>query len=107
MALQDILIRVQNILNVGAEKDMVLNELITNQTDAVNLYCGTTTLPTELEFIVVETTIARYNRLGSEGYSQEQIDSLGTSFAQDLLAPHKPSMDRYVKNNKSNKVRFI
>lgn len=107
MAQEQILDRVLNILNVGGGEISVITQLIQNQIDAVNLYCGTTTLPTELEYVVVETTIARYNRLGSEGYSQEQIDALGTSYAQDLLAPYKPSMDRYIRRKHPKKVRFI
>lgn len=110
MAINEIKTRVLNIISdVEEDQHKTIDALIANMIDAVNLYCGTDTLPTELEFIVVETTVARYNRLGSEGISQEQIDSLGTSFAQDLLAPYKPSMDRYVKSNqkKINKLRLI
>lgn len=105
MALTDIQVRVKTILGIGDEKDAVIEQLIATMTSAVNLYCGIDTLPIELEFVVVETTISRFNRLGSEGLTQEQIDSLSTSFQTDIFAPYKQYMDAYKK--KSNKVIFL
>ncbi|MCD4839734.1 phage head-tail connector protein [Neobacillus sedimentimangrovi] len=89
----------------NSDKDSILNEFIVNFTNAVNLYCGTETLPKELEFVVVECTIARYNRLGSEGLSQEQIDSIGSSYQSNIITPYLPYMDSY--KNSRKKVKFL
>ena len=87
------------------EKDAIINEFISNFTNAVNLYCGTETLPKQLEFIVVESTIARMNRVGSEGLKSENIDVIGLSYIEDILEPYQPYMDAYKQSSK--KVRFL
>lgn len=102
----DILTRVKNIMDIkNQEKDIILGELIEVMTNAVNLYCGAETLPIQLEFVVVEATIARYNRLGSEGLKSENIDVIGLSYIEDILEPYKPYMDAYKQTNK--KVKFL
>jgi Phage gp6-like head-tail connector protein len=103
--------RVKTILAIepsNAEKDTILNEFISNFSNAVNLYCGTTDLPLTLEFIVVEAVIARYNRLGSEGLTKEDIDVISLTYQEEILKPYMTYMDAYKSNNKStNTVLFL
>lgn len=101
-----LLARVKTILDLNdGTKDGTLIEFINNFAQAVNLYCGIDSLPLELEFVVVECTVSRYNRLGSEGLSQEQIDAIGTSYQTDIFTPYKQYMDAYKKSIK--KVKFL
>lgn len=98
--------RVKTVMAITSnEKDAIINEFISNFTNAVNLYCGTETLPKQLEFIVVESTIARMNRVGSEGLKSENIDVIGLSYIEDILEPYQPYMDAYKQSSK--KVRFL
>ena len=80
-------------------KDELLAEIIANQTNIVNLYVGVTTLPTELEFVVVETSIARYNRKGSEGSASEGYDSVSYTYTDDIMTPYLPYLELYKGRN--------
>jgi hypothetical protein len=101
-----VLDRVKLIMAISnPDKDALINEIIGNFTNAVNLYCGTDTLPTQLEYVVVEATISRMNRIGSEGLKSENIDVIGLTYIEDILEPYKPYMDAYKQSNK--KVRFL
>lgn len=54
--------------------DSQLNDFIKRITDRLLLRLGVPTLPVELQFIVVECTVKRFNLKGNEGmasYSQE------------------------------------
>lgn len=54
--------------------DSQLNDFIKRITDRLLLRLGAPTLPVELQFIVVECTVKRFNLKGNEGmasYSQE------------------------------------
>ena len=56
------------------ELDSQLNDFIKRITDRLLLRLGVLTLPVELQFIVVECTVKRFNLKGNEGmasYSQE------------------------------------
>ena len=103
----ELLNRVKRILGIewDIDKDEILNEFIANSTQMVNLYCGTDILPEELEFIVIENVIARFNRMGSEGYESENFDTISINYLENLLTPYYPYMDSYRANNK--KVRFL
>lgn len=89
----------------NTEKDAIMNELISNFTQAVNLYCGTETLPVQLEFVVVESTISRLNRIGSEGLKSENIDVIGLTYIEDILSPYHLYMDAYKKS--VSKIKFL
>ena len=58
----------------GDQLDGQLNDFIGRITDRLLLRLGEEFIPPELEFIVVETTVKRFNLKGNEGmssYSQE------------------------------------
>lgn len=87
------------------EKDSVLLAIINIQTNAVLTEIGTEELPTQLEYIVTETAIARYNRIGSEGLKSENIDVIGQTFLVDLLEPYAKTLKSFKVANA--KVRMI
>lgn len=96
----ELLNRIKAIIGVSDDsKDVVLNELLINQTQSILVYIGVALLPIELEFIVIDTTIARFNRLGSEGLKSENIDVIGMSFQEDLLEPYISLLDKYIQSN--------
>jgi hypothetical protein len=98
--------RVKTVMAISnTEKDAIINEFISNFTNAVNLYCGTESIPMQLEYVVVESTVARMNRVGSEGLKSENIDVIGLNYIEDILEPYKPYMDSYKQSAK--KVKFL
>lgn len=75
--------------------DAQLNDFIGRITDRLLLRLGVPTLPVELQFIVVECTVKRFNLKGNEGmasYSQE-----GESITYgDLLDEYKDDIALWV-----------
>ena len=75
--------------------DSQLNDFINRITDRLLLRLGVPTLPVELQFIVVECTVKRFNLKGNEGmasYSQE-----GESITySDLLDEYKDDIALWV-----------
>lgn len=90
--------RVQNIINVEDSELGVINELIDIQTESLLLLINEKTLPKNMEFIVVETTIARYNRIGSEGLDSERIDIVNQTFTKNIFEPYQKLISEYRKN---------
>ena len=76
--------------------DSQLNDFIKRITDRLLLRLGGPTLPVELQFIVVECTVKRFNLKGNEGmasYSQE-----GESITYgDLLDEYKDDIALWVR----------
>ena len=76
--------------------DAQLNDFIDRITDRLLLRLGVPTLPVELQFIVVECTVKRFNLKGNEGmasYSQE-----GESITYgDLLDEYKDDIALWVR----------
>lgn len=102
----EILARVKTILGLEweIEYDDILNEFIGNFVQMVNFQTKTDTLPTELSFVVVEATVARWNRRGSEGIESESFGEISISY-EEYLAPYNEYIERYKQT--TNKVRFL
>lgn len=81
------------------DEDGLIESLVFNIQDAVNLYCGTLSVPEQLRFVVIEATVSRYNRLGAEGFKSENIDIISQTYIEDVLEPYKKYMDSYKNSN--------
>ncbi len=93
-------------------KDNLLFKLKSFGELAVCRYIGAPaySLPSELEWIVEEYTVIRYQRLGSEGLKGEQIDgAMNLSYQEDILSSYYPFLDAYKEQTRTNhnKVRFL
>lgn len=72
-------------------------------------------VPLELEYIVTECTIARYNRIGSEGMSQESMDGHTATYQSVELSDYEEDILDYIHSkteepiltNTTGKVRFF
>lgn len=60
-----------------------------------NLLGGAETLPNSLEYIVTEVSIARYNRIGSEGLSGHSVEGESLSWSDDDFAPYSGDIAAY------------
>jgi hypothetical protein len=56
-------------------------------------------LPKELEFVLIELAIQRYNKIGSEGIASESVDGRTTSYEDDFES-YKQYLDDYINKNK-------
>lgn len=64
-------------------------------------------VPGELEYIVEEATIKRFNRIGSEGMSSESVEGHSVTFEDngDPLAPYEKAIAIYLGEDDDNKPR--
>lgn len=87
--------RIQNILDVDEKNLPILTELMNVQIDILMEKLGSIPVPASLTFIVVETTIARYRRVGAEGISDKKIDAISNAYLDDLFAPYEGIISKY------------
>lgn len=98
--------RIIGVINPPANRLSVLDELIQIQTDTLKGFLNGLDVPAELEYVVVETTIARYRRLGSEGMDSENIDVISKTFSEDIWSPYFSHINKYLKSQEEFKKPF-
>lgn len=71
---------------------------------------GLEEVPEELGYIVDEVSIARFNRIGSEGLSSHSIEGESMSWSDDDFAPYEDDLRDWLnrqEETKRGRVRFI
>ena len=98
--------RVETLLGVFDNSNLV-NEIIELTKEKILNYINEDELPRELEFILVELSIQRYNRIGSEGVSSESVDGKSVSYEDDF-ENYKQDLKNYMnKKNNSRGFRLL
>ncbi len=87
----NVLLRVQRL--VTNADVLMLTELITIVEDYCKIYLGVDVIPDLLETVVVEITVARLNRSGSEGFKSEKIEGLEITY-NDFIQAYAPMLNR-------------
>lgn len=69
-------------------------------------------IPTELSYIVVEVTIARFNRIGSEGVSSHTVQGESLTWSDDDFKPYMDDIQEWLNaqdevNTTRGRVKFI
>ena len=91
-------------------RDELLLKLIDLATARLKLLLGGIEPPEELEHIIIETSAARFNRIGSEGLSSHSVEGESQTFTNDDFAPFSAEIQAFLdkqKESKRGKVRFI
>ena len=70
-------------------------------------YVGETYVPNELEWLIVEVMVKRYNRLGSEGLSSQSAEGISMTFGMDDFAPYSDILKRIFRKSRNVGVKFI
>ena len=98
--------RIKVLLGVSENDDLV-SEIIELTREKILNYINKTELPNELEFVLIELSIQRYNRIGSEGIASESVDGKSVSYEDDFEA-YKHYLDEYMtRNNTSRGFRLL
>lgn len=104
--------KVKNLLGIDAE-DTSLDEklmlIITMAVSRLKLRLGGIEPPEDMNHIIVEVSIVRYNRIGSEGLSSHTVEGESLTFADDF-APYEDEIQAFLNSQKTStvgKVRFI
>ena len=84
------------------DNDELLNEIIEITECKILNYINKKTLPGELEFILIELAISRFNKIGSEGFVSESTDGKSISYEDDF-ENYKQYLDDYLFRIGQNK----
>lgn len=86
-----------DIPETDTSKDIPLAYSYYLQHLAVQAYIDTVEVPLYLDYIVINSGLARYQQRGSEGYESESVDIITRKYSKDLLEPYKTTLDNYIK----------
>ena len=93
--------RIKTLLNVEGNEELIYD--IVNITEAKILnYINAIEMPIELEFVLIELSVQRFNRIGSEGLASESIDGKSVSYDDDFTG-YKHYLDDYISRNSVRK----
>jgi hypothetical protein len=95
---ENILNRIRLMINVEGREEL-LQEIIRLVAMPVLLYIKQEAIPTELEWIVVELAIKRYNRIGAEGFTEEKSDNIQNRYEESMINEYISFLDRWIENN--------
>ena len=104
--------RIKTLLGITDNlQDDVLTIIIENVEEHLTYLLGRD-VPSNLQFIVTEISVMRYNRLGSEGMKSELVEGHRTDFHEpkDDFQPYLSIIDKEVEKDLEptrGKVRFI
>lgn len=108
----EVLARVETRLS--DEVDLNTNfllEAIKTIEDRLNIRLGTVELPIIFESIVVDAVVKVWRRKYYEGMDTERIDTIQTTFIENILDEYDYEIESYINSNvgstKKNVVRFI
>ena len=93
--------RIKTLLGV-TDNDELIHEITELTKSKILNYIDKTELPNELEFVLVELAVQRYNRIGSEGIASESIDGKSVSYDDDFTG-YKHYLDDYISRNSVRK----
>lgn len=94
----------------GAENDPKLNLIISNVTARLKRLLGGIEPPAEMDDIILEVCITRFNRIGSEGLTSHSVEGESLSFTDDDFSAYTEDIQAFLDRQKDNtrgKVRFI
>ena len=93
--------RIKTLLRIN-DKDELIYEIVEITKEKILNYINEKELPKELEFVLVELAIERFNKIGSEGIASESIDGKNVSY-DDSFENYKVYLDDYIFRNNKNK----
>lgn len=99
--------------DLDADTEAKLELLIDTISQRLCILLTSDTVPTELEYVVVEVAIARYNRIGSEGVDNHTVQGESMHWAtDDDFEPYKDEIQAWLDAQKDpttlrGRLRFI
>lgn len=90
--------------------DDKLKIIISNTTSRLKVLLGGIEVPQELNHIILEVSIIRFNRIGSEGLSSHSVEGESLGFSEDDFAQYQDEIKAYLESlnsSKRGKVRFL
>lgn len=83
-------------------QDKKLNIIIDGATARLKALLGGIDPPEEMKHIILEVSIIRFNRIGSEGMSSHSVEGENTSYENNDFAGFVDEINAYLDSKKSN-----
>ena len=93
--------RIKTLLNIEGNENLIYEIVNITESKILN-YINATEMPVELEFVLIELSVQRFNRIGSEGIASESIDGKSVSYDDDFTG-YKHYLDDYISRNSVKK----
>lgn len=90
--------------------DAKLELIISMTTKRLQLLLGGIEPPEEMEHIILEVAVVRFNRIGSEGMSSHSVEGESNSFTDNDFNAYSAEIQAFLNTQKDNtrgKVRFL
>lgn len=92
------------------DQDSKLNLILSNTIARLKLLLGGIDPPEEMNHIIIDVAIMRFNRIGSEGLSSHSVEGESLSFADNDFDGFANEIQAWLDTQKDNtrgKVRFL
>lgn len=105
--------KIKDLLGITAnetDKDTTLRTIVSLTTARLKVLLGGVEPPEELDYIIIDVSIRRFNRIGSEGVTSHTVEGESMSFADndfDVFADDIQAFLNLQKSSRIGKVRFI
>ena len=93
--------RIKTLLSIAGNENLIYEIVNITESKILN-YINATEIPEELEFVLIELSVQRFNRIGSEGIASESIDGKSVSYDDDFTG-YKHYLDDYISRNSVRK----
>ena len=101
---------VKILLGREGQEDKQLDAIVELTQSRLKTLLGSKTVPEELEYIVTEVSVSRFNRIGSEGLSGHAVEGETMNFKDNDFKAFEDDIEAWRSANKEQKigkVRFI
>ena len=100
---------VKSLLGItDTDRDSLLNIILKMTQARLKVLLASDTIPEALGYIVTEVTVARFNRIGSEGTASHSVAGETMSFTDDDFTKYQDDIQAYLGSaSASTVVRFL
>lgn len=101
------------LLGIDAQdnsRDTLLQLILDMASERLSILLGGQALPDELQHIVVEVSVIRFNRIGSEGLNSHTVEGESLSFTEDDFSGFTGEIQSWLDAQDTStwgKVRFL
>lgn len=92
------------------DRDRLLILIIEHTTARLKRLLGGIEPPEDMQYIIVEVSVIRYNKIGSEGLTSHSVEGVSLNFTDDDFSGFKDDIQAFLdsqKESKRGRVRFI
>lgn len=104
----DVLSNVKLLLGISdTTQDDKLTEIINITAERLKLYIKRDEIPSELEYIVKEVSVIRFNRIASEGMTSNSVEGESIVFNDDDFSQYRKDIEAWKSTVGEGKIKFL